>query len=186
MKGPLRLQSPWVTFAEEINELFKEDPEIRVEYTDDDPYEIKLYVENPEKADALTQLLPAERVFGNIVFKTFVIPADNAESNNSADLFEKAFNGNPALSFVAQEDPGLFSFPATYVVFANKVVQFYNDDLSDYYRNKSTLYQEIARDVFGESCGVFFCTDIPEEEKEVEEEEEDEDFSEDEDTDIGE
>jgi len=185
MSNNLKLQSPWVTLAEEITQLFKDDPDITIEYTDDNPYEIKLFVDNDEKAYALMQILPTEKVMGNIVFKITVVPA-NAENATSkaAKLFETAFEGNPAFSFVAETDPGMLTIPATYVVFANKVVQFYNDDLSDYYRNKSTLYQEIARDVFGENCGVFFCTDTPEEEKEVEEE--DEDFSEDEDTDIGE
>lgn len=54
---------------------------------------------------------------------------------------------------------GIFSNPITYIVFKNKVVQFWNDDLSDIYGNRSTLYQDIAKEIFGESSGIFFCTD---------------------------
>ena len=52
--------------------------------------------------------------------------------------------------------------PITYVVFVNEVVQYFNDDLGDVYGQCSTLYQEIAKDVFGETEGVFFCTDVEE------------------------
>ena len=46
-----------------------------------------------------------------------------------------------------------------YAVFQSKVVQFFNDDMSDINGNCTTLYQEIAKDVFsGRAEGVFFCT----------------------------
>ena len=51
----------------------------------------------------------------------------------------------------------------TYVVFTNKVVQFFNDNLNDIYGNVTTLYQEIASDVFDIESGVFFCTDFKKE-----------------------
>ena len=51
---------------------------------------------------------------------------------------------------------------AKYVIFANKVVQYFNDSLSDAHGVCSTLYQDIARDVFGDDCGVYFCTDLEE------------------------
>ena len=157
--GVVGLQSPWVTLAEEIKELFKNDPEIKYEY--DGQYEVKLFVDNAEKADALTRLIPPVRMMGNITFKVTVVPADRDENESVGDLFEKAFEGNPVLSFVADQDDPTVGPTATYAVFENKVVQFYNDDLSDYYRNKSTLYQSIALDVFGEDCGIYFCTDVP-------------------------
>ena len=55
------------------------------------------------------------------------------------------------------------AFQANYVVFENKVVQFFNDDLSDIHGNKSTLYQEIAKDIFGDCDNIYFCTDTKEE-----------------------
>ena len=175
--GMVGLQSPWVTLAEEIKELFKNDPEVKYEY--DGQYEVKLFVDNEEKADALTKLIPPVRMIGNIVFKVTVVPADGEEEINVAELFEKAFEGNPVLSFVAGNDDPAAGPTATYAVFENKVVQFYNDDLSDYYRNKTTLYQSIAYDVFGEELGIYFCTDVPEPPANDEEEEED-DYEEDE------
>lgn len=173
----VNLQSPWVTFTEEVKELFKNDPEIKYEY--DGQYDIKLYVDNAEKAEALSKLIPPLKVFGNITVKITVIPPDSDDTESIGDLFEKAFEGNSAFSFVAsQEDPAAGPV-ATYVVFAPEVVQFYNDDLSDYYRNKTTLYQNIARNVFGDR-EVYFCTDAIDKEESDESEEDLKEFTADE------
>ena len=53
--------------------------------------------------------------------------------------------------------------PFTYVVFKNCVVQFFNDNLNDPHGVLSTLYQDIAREVFGDcgmAGGVAYCTDV--------------------------
>ena len=152
----LKLSPPWVILYREIEALFKDDPEVRVIF-DEDEIEIKLYVENAEKADALTQLLPAEKEFGNVTAKITVIPA-NALSSSKLSLYLAAFKGNPALSYV-QTVHGIYTNDINYVVFRNKVVQYWTDNLRDINGLCSTLYQEIAKDVFGESEGIFFCTD---------------------------
>ena len=52
----------------------------------------------------------------------------------------------------------LYQRPITYVVFRNEVVQYYTDDLGDYFGMASTLYEDIARDLFSEVDGIYFCT----------------------------
>jgi len=47
-----------------------------------------------------------------------------------------------------------------HVVFENKVVQYFNDQLDDPYGVKSALYEDLARDVFEDSEGVFFNTQV--------------------------
>ena len=155
--GKLKLSAPWITFYHEIEAMFGEDPEIRIVF-DEDNYKIKLYVDNAEKADALTQILPAEKVFGNIIVKVVVIPA-NKLKEDVLSIYEKAFKGNPVLSYVKRVEGTIFAYPASYVVFKNKVVQFFNDDLSDVNGYRSTLYQEIAKDIFENKNGIYFCTD---------------------------
>lgn len=159
----LKLSTPWVIFYREVEAMFKDDPEVRVVFNEEEP-EVKLYVENAEKADALTQLLPKKVDFGNVELKVTVIPA-NKLGANKASLFEKAFKGNPAFSFITGHN--IFNNPMTYVVFKNKVVQYYTDNLGDIYGNCSTLYQEIAKDIFGKHEGIYFCTDKEGESKEV-------------------
>lgn len=156
----IKLSSPWDIFYREVNELFKEDPEIRVVYNEE-TNEIKLYVESSVKATALNDLLPEEMTYGNVTQKITVVPA-NAFTHNyvvyNAQKFATAFENNPVLSRI--ETVGeIFSNPITYVVFINKVVQYFDDDISDINGQCSTLYQEIAKNVFGSIDGIYFCTD---------------------------
>jgi hypothetical protein len=104
-------------------------------------------------------LLPEEYEFGNVFLKVEVIPANTAVTH--ADLFHIVFENNPIFSYMAAA-PDIFSNPINYVVFKNEVVQYFNDDISDVNGNCSTLYQEIAKNVFGEEDGIYFCTDLPE------------------------
>lgn len=171
MKKNFKLSSPWVEFYNEIEALFLNDPDVQVEYDEETP-EVKLLVDGQEKADALTQLLPTQKVFGKVVLKITVVPS-NEDSNDVASLIRKAFKGNPALAYVLKYTGDVFRFPVTYAVFAREVVQYFNDNLNDFWGNRTTLYQDIAKNVFSEIEGVFFCTE-PDEDAEVEEEAEEE------------
>lgn len=155
----VNLSSPWVELYREFEVLFGGDPDVNVVY-DENSYSIKLYVNDMEKAEALTQLLPPERTFGNVVSKIEVISANNDEPT-MVELFQKAFDGNPAFKYIASV-PECVGFPITYVVFRNEVVQYFNDDLGDINGNRSTLYQEIAKDIFEDHNGIHFCTEEPE------------------------
>lgn len=156
--GNLNLSSPWVIFYRKVNELFKEDPEVKIVF-DQDNNVLNLYVDNDEKAEALTKLLPTEKEFGNVVLKIRVVPANLENDASKLDMFKKAFKGNPV--FVdAISTEGDLGFHADYLLFAKKVVQFYSDDLSDPHGATSTLYQELAKEVFGTETGVYFCTDL--------------------------
>lgn len=150
----VNLSAPWVNFYREIEALFKGDPEIRVTL-DLEANEIKLYVDNSDKAEALGLLLPMERTFGNVTFKLQVVPENSGEAD-MATLIERAFRGNRA--FIGMKRSKDDRNPFRYAVFRKCVVQYFNDDLGDVNGNRSTLYQEIARDVFGQKDGVSFCT----------------------------
>lgn len=65
----LKISSPWVNYYHEIDALFGLDPEIRVDINEGENT-VTLYVDNAEKAEAIAQLLPAERAFGNVTVKT--------------------------------------------------------------------------------------------------------------------
>ena len=158
MRKFINLSAPWILFYREIEALFKEDPAVRVEYDEADQT-IRLYVEGEEKADALAQLLPTVRTFGNVVVKVTVIPA-NLKSPSKLQLFQKAFEGNPALAFIQGGSSGVFDL--NYVVFKSKVVQFKSDDIGDVNGLTSTLYQNIAKDLFEDVPGIYFCTEIAE------------------------
>lgn len=158
-----KISPPWITYVNELNQLFMHDEECRVEYDNDDVV-VKLYVDSPAKAAALAELLPNEVDYGNVSLQVQVIPANGDDefeyTPTARELFEMAFANNPVFTGCV-EIGGIFSNTLTYVVFKNKVVQFFNDNLNDPHGNISTLYQEIAKDVFADNIrGVCYCTDI--------------------------
>jgi len=169
MDARLKFSSPWTIHAAEINALFGNDPEVHVEYNDYD-CEVKLYVDNAVKAQAIDMILPDEVEFGNVELSIVVVPSNNGRiifsdffGKSWKEIFDLAFENNPAYAFT-KEVQGVLSNKIYYVVFKNKVVQFFGDNLNDLYGNISTLYQEIAKEVLNIDCfpNVFYCTDIEE------------------------
>ena len=159
----LKLAPPWITYVNYTKMLFANDPDIEVEY-DNDNVAMTLRVLNPDKAAAVSQSMPDYVDFGNVQL-TIDIDAPNSISNiifpNAAELMNHLFYGNSAFSFTRTVNV-FMSNPIIYVVFKNCVVQFFNDNLNDLYGNISTLYEDIAREVLrlDDRYTVFFCTDV--------------------------
>lgn len=157
MADKLGIATPWMTWAREIHEMFKDDPEVSVEF-DNDALELTLKVANATKADALGRIMPLEKQFGNVKVKVTIVPAN--EDMSDAEVVRRAFAGNPAvLSVETIQD--VFGTEISYVLFLPKVVSFPNDDLSDINGCTHTLYQDIARETFDCGAGVRFCTGLP-------------------------
>ena len=157
MNGNLKLSPPWINYYNELVALFGDDPDIKL-YFDEESYTVKMFVDSDIKADALSKLLPEEKTFGNVVVKIEIVPA-NSEDESPITLLRRAFAGNPVIDDIQTLESPIFG-EVSYVVFKNGVVQYFNDDISDLYGLRSTLYQELAKDVFKDSnlAGVYFCT----------------------------
>ena len=152
-----KLSPPWYGYVNEIKALFEKDPDIKISF-DEDNVELKLYVEGTDKYEALTKIIPEEMNFGGTVLKIAIVPANVSEGG--ASLFKAAFKGNPSVSQM-EEVTGVFTNPVLYIAFKKEVIQYYDDNLGDINGNKSSLLEEIARDVFKEKdSGVLFCTDV--------------------------
>ena len=166
---PLKLSAPWTTFYRELCALFEKDPEIGIMY-DEKMAIIKIYCSNEEKADALAMILPMIRNFGNVSVCVQVIPPNENSAKYGAlidgfvkaDVFYKAFKGNPAFVSAQSVDLDIMSNPMTFVEFASKPVQFFNDDISSMNGVSTKLVQDGANDIF-ELNGVFFSTVLLEE-----------------------
>ena len=165
----LKILPPWSTYINKLEALFDGDPQIafNVDWDGANPSVLSLVLatNNPDKATALMKLLPAEKKFGNV---TLLINVDCPTVSNLAfatakDLFETAFSGNPAFAYVVTTGE-YWCVDFTYVVFKNCVVQFFNDNLNDPHGIVSTLYQEIASEVFADmnfvGGGIAYCTDV--------------------------
>ena len=145
----------------QINAMFAKDPDIRVVF-DEENAKISLFVADCEKAAALDKILIGEYTFGNVKLSINVVPPNGfapKAKTSPADLFSVALAKNRALSYIRAIE-GVFSNDITYIVFANEVVQYFSDDLSDINGLCSTLYQDIAKSIFKEIHGVYFCTDV--------------------------
>ena len=166
----LKLVSPWTNYYHELKAFFSEDDNVSVIF-DEDNMNIKIFVQANHKAEALDKLLIHEKTFGVNKVTVTVVPANGEDTRvrqRINDVFERedyATSYDYALAYnrwfyMVKSISGLLGFDATYVVFCKKVMQYYTDDLGDLNGMKSTLAENVARDIFMPYPGVFFCTDI--------------------------
>lgn len=168
----LKLAPAWDIYYQKINAMFKDDDRATVVY-DRDNLTIKIYVTDQKKAEALDQLLVHHVMFGNQELTVDVIPANSGDDGSKPYkyahisrhfvyyptlIWDDAFCGNPLYSY-SRKFVGIYTNPLTYVVFTPTVVQYYTDSLNDINGFSTTLAQEIAKDIFVEQEGTFFCTD---------------------------
>ena len=159
----LKISPPWVTYINKLQALFDGDPQIafNIDYNN---MIVTLAGNNGEKNAALQRLLPVEKKFGNVILHIVVDgPIANIAFPTQKALFDTAFKGNPAYAYsVSPADEGYYFFSMTYVVFKNCVVQFFNDNLNDCHGLISTLYQDIAAEIFEDANlnGVYYNTDV--------------------------
>lgn len=158
LDGKVKMSAPWVVYAHQVEAMFKEDPDVKVEYYDDEDSEkfLSLKVCGEDKADALAQLLPSDLEFGGVTLSIRVIPANDVKPTQM-DLFRRALSGNPIVSgFVSAETLwGAVNF----VVFKPEIVQYYDDNMMDLNGIRTTVYQDLAKEVFEGNDEVFFCTE---------------------------
>ena len=156
---------PWSIVIRKFEALFDGDPQIacNTDFSGTHPL-IVLACNNGDKVTALEKILPKEITFGGVTLSIMVdgIPSNRA-FRNKKELFEVAFDKNPAFAYaMSPVDEGYNWFAMTYVVFKNCVVQFFADNLNDCHGVISTLYQNIAEELLtGPGAeGVFFNTDV--------------------------
>lgn len=155
----IRKSAPWVTYYREVDALFKKDKEVLVVF-DEENIELKIYVDNQEKASAIRYLMPNEKEFGDVILKIKVIPSNGKQlrdvgTTNIVDIASDAFRCNNAVCAITDVRA---AFDLVYVIFKKEVVQYFDDNLGDINGNCSTLYEVIARDVLND-VGIKYCTD---------------------------
>lgn len=157
-RSEMKLASPWVIYYRKLCCLFRQDPDIeQLSYNNGEKYPvIRIYVKTIDKADALCQLLPEEKEFGNVTLKIIIVPP-STDDVSKADLISRAFKDNPVFKGMKTADtPGGTAY---FAMFIKEVVQYDADDISDWYGQQSTLYQDIAKEIFGEEANLHYCTE---------------------------
>lgn len=174
----LKLSPPWVLYYKKLTALFDEDKTIRIIF-DEDNMEIKIYTYLEKKSKALSFLLPNNVSFGDVDLKITVVPVNMEDDNPTFNTTIKKFNTEDittcqaAITILFEPDTVIGNQHVKntklvlnpygeflYVIFKKEVIQYYEDNISDFYGNKSTLCEDIAREVFKDIEGVFFCTSI--------------------------
>lgn len=151
----VNMSAPWNILFKQIKELFKYDSEITVCYTEEEPYIIDILVDSEDKFNALTQLMPPEKEFGNVKVQIRVVSSNKEKTDR--ELFETLFKGNQIFSRVISS-----KLPTGdeigFVMFQPWVAQYYADNLRDPFGNNNELYADIAREVFGPRDGMQYST----------------------------
>lgn len=159
----LKLEAPWYTYYKMLNALFEQDDEIIVfpieEYDDGVcDYAIHIDVRNHEKYVALDRVLPAYKAFGSIVVRILLYDVENNSTDPGVELYSTIFKDNPIVKDIRTCVDGL-NVVHSYVEFVPEVIQFFDDDISDYNGNWNGLAEDIAREVFeNDGSGMNFCT----------------------------
>jgi hypothetical protein len=153
--GDARLNPPWLTLYEQVVHSVGADPRFDVRPLQDlgATYRIDVHVRVPAAED-LAMLLKPRHEFGNVtvfvrVFNAagaLVPPAPPAGDDQLLAACRRMFRRNPYYAETIHNPDAPPWQGKVVVVFKRAVIQYYNDDLSDYYGNAN----EVARDVFGQ------------------------------------
>lgn len=143
----LKLSSPWETYRNKLAAFFELDECVTVgDVTDiDGGKTVTVSVTNRQKAAALEKVLRKRVEFGNVVLTVTVYDASGEET--LADVLKAAFAYNETVRRVmtGTDHTGTEHI---FVICEPDVVQFFNDDISDYQGNFNALAADVARELF--------------------------------------
>lgn len=162
--GIFALSPPWILYHKKVQALFKDDPQVNVRdlgSTGDGNYVFLILVSDKKKADAIKAILRDKIEMGNITVTITILGPDEDGIAGSADkddvsTYNAAFSGNPIFSRTVSM--AVYGSAVKYCIFKCDVIQFWCDDISDYYGNCNCLAEDIAREVLKETS-VWFCTE---------------------------
>lgn len=162
------LSPPWYTFANEVKYTYGMSRCVQVNnlVEVDGEYHLTINAYDDCIAEALRQVLPLTKDFGNIdvditIFnsKGEVVPVINQVYTREtlAELYCRALTCNPFFRGVVLKPDVLPSTVGDVIVIIDKkVIQFYDDDISDLCAN----FNEVAAKVFKDVSNILFETDL--------------------------
>ena len=159
----LSLTPPWETYRNMLIGIFERDPEVTVkelEKNDEDAenatYNITVEVSNHIKFVGMLELLNQSITMGNITLEIHVVDVSTDTSMIQQGI-AAVFADNPLVNKIVDvEDQTLCNH--RFVVFNPEVIQFHNDDLSDYKGNFTELAADVAKKLFTVDPLTQFCT----------------------------
>lgn len=157
-----KLSPPWYTAWNEINAAIGKTPGIKVNplVVKSNPTIVPIQVQNRNQAVALASIL-APQINPYVTVQvtdgegTVVAPAVPANAQELASMFQTALAGNPFLTTVQVRPFAPFptSPAAVFPIFAPAVIQFYNDDISDFYGNFNATATSVFENILNTAPG---------------------------------
>lgn len=147
-----RLSPPWHIYRKKLRSLFEEDDQVNVGELVEGAagqYTAEITVSDKEKQAALQQIIIQNVEIGNIkITFTFADPLDIPQANGDVSLetFIAAFKGNPILVKAMRAETPVGGTQC-FAIFKKEVIQFYADNIADYYGNYNGLAVDIAKEV---------------------------------------
>lgn len=158
-----KLSPPWNTIKSMFTAMFAGDDEIIVKdmIKKDDTYLLIIETPSATKADALVKVLKNKYDFGNVTLKIEYDvtnkggKVESYNQNDTYDVYLEALASTPAVVDIKRVE-NFVGDEFVVVEFAKEVVQFYNDDLTDFYGNWNGTYVDVAKEIFKTKSNVLF------------------------------
>lgn len=150
-----KLSPPWYKTWNMLKVLFKDDTEVEISdiITPADGLPLLIYLDckTPEKAFALANILKTTYHFGNatlvLKFRIYNGKKLTDKPDSLYDTALEAFASTPAVVDI-KKCQDMFGDTFIVIEFAKEVVQFYNDELLDFYGNYNGTYLDVAKELF--------------------------------------
>lgn len=152
----IKLAAPWEIYRKELASLFENDASIAVSdvHREGNNYIIAISAYDHRKFLALSALMPEMVTFGNVLVRICMYDMENTEKDeiDKAEMLKVLFGGNDIFDGIlgVTDHTGTKNY---FAMFKPSVVQFYADDISDPYGNKTELPADIAKKIFGPKIG---------------------------------
>ena len=154
----ITLSAPWDIYRKKLLALFDKDEDIEVKGVTND-YELHIVSSNIRKFNALRNLLPPIKTFGNVTLR-IIIDYKEEQAFNYRQAIKDLFNDNGRVTQIVDvKDPASISH--VFVLFKPEVIQFFSDNMFDYNGLWSGLAQDLCTEIFegAQTNCVHFSTD---------------------------
>lgn len=166
------LAPPEVTYYKEIQNSIGQDPLLRVGSLHEmspGVFKVTIHVRGTRKAQALATLLVLNKSLDNALVKVRVKVSGgnrveaiqgNLSPEEIKNLYHTAFHTNRLFKFAALQE--IFAKVYVFPVFKHRIIQFANDNLSDYYLNYNNVAAFVFQDVLLgqiDDTGIQFSTE---------------------------
>jgi hypothetical protein len=151
-----KLLPPWYLLNNQLSALLNADSCVHVEDLTGEGRDMEIIISvcNEDKAQALAAFLNRTHDFGHLAVTVKVYTAESVPVNpikpndikETVEMLNRALTGNKY--FVKAGIGSTQQSEAAFAIFQPKVIQYYSDDISDWYLNTNEVASKVFSDVF--------------------------------------